>query len=92
MDIGFGFGKNQDQNMEILAKTASLKTLGLPVLVATSRKSTIGNITDKTVDKRAFGTGATVAAGILAGAVMVRVHDIDEMLDIAKICDVLKQI
>lgn len=92
LDIGFGFGKNPEQNMEILAKTASLKTLGLPVLVATSRKSTIGLITDKTVENRAFGTAATVAAGILAGATLVRVHDIDEILDVAKICDVLKQI
>jgi dihydropteroate synthase len=87
IDPGIGFGKTVEQNLELLRNLGSLRELGCPILVGTSRKSFIGKITGKEVDRRLFGTAATVALAIAAGADIVRVHDVEEMIDVVAIAD-----
>lgn len=85
-DIGFGFGKTPAQNMQILAQTGGLRVLGRPLLVATSRKSTLGLITGRDVHEREFATAATTAQAAQVGAALVRVHDVRDNVDVIKIC------
>ena len=85
-DIGFGFGKDALQNMEVLAKAAALRVLGRPLLVAASRKSTLGLLSGRPVGERQFATAATTAAASLAGAALVRVHDVSQAADVLSIC------
>jgi dihydropteroate synthase len=88
LDPGIGFGKNFQQNFEILARLPELAKLGRPVVVGASRKGFIGEaLGGVPSDKRAWGTAATVAASILGGAHIVRVHDVHEMAQVAKITD-----
>ena len=76
LDPGFGFGKSVEQNYEILARLPELDALGLPILVGASRKMFIGKVTGRDVGERLIGTlAANVAAG-LAGAAILRVHDV----------------
>jgi len=87
-DPGFGFGWGEEHNLEMLRRLAELRDLGLPVLIGTSRKSTIGAVLDGApVDKRLAGTAATVAIAIAHGADIVRVHDVAEMRDVARVAD-----
>ncbi|MDD2568096.1 MAG: dihydropteroate synthase [Clostridia bacterium] len=86
-DIGFGFGKNAEQNLYVLRKLKEFWVLGRPLFVGTSRKSTIGKILNKEVDERIFGTAATVAIAVAGGADIVRVHDVAEMADVVKVSD-----
>lgn len=85
-DIGFGFGKDHAQNMEVLARVSALRILGRPLLVAASRKSTLGELTGRPVDQRVVATAATTAAAALSGAALVRVHDVAETRDILRVC------
>lgn len=85
-DIGFGFGKDHVQNMEALARVSALRVLGRPLLVAASRKSTLGELTGRPVDERMVATAATTAAAALSGAALVRVHDIAETRDVLRVC------
>ena len=79
LDPGFGFGKSLEQNLELLARLPELAVLGLPILVGTSRKSFIGKITSRPeAADRLLGTLATNIAAALAGAAIVRVHDVPE--------------
>ena len=87
LDPGIGFGKTADHNLEILSRLGEFKTLGCPLLVGTSRKSTIGRVLDLPPDKRMEGTAATVALSIAAGADMVRVHDVREMTRVCRMTD-----
>jgi dihydropteroate synthase len=88
LDPGIGFGKSYRQNFEILARLLELAKLGHPILVGTSRKAFIGATLDNAApDQRAWGTAATVATGILNGAHIVRVHDVKEMAQVARIAD-----
>jgi len=88
LDPGFGFGWRPEQNLEILHRLHELRDLGLPLLVGTSRKSTIGVVLgDAPVHERSFGTAATVALAIAAGADIVRVHDVREMAQVARVAD-----
>lgn len=94
LDPGVGFGKSFVQNYELLMELPALAKLGYPLLVGTSRKGFIGATLarkDKPVpvDQRIWGTAATVAASILNGAHIVRVHDVPEMVQIARISDAL---
>jgi dihydropteroate synthase len=89
LDPGIGFGKTADHNLEILGALERIVALGFPTLVGTSRKSTIGKLTDKPVTERQFGTAATVALAIAAGVDIVRVHDVAEMADVVKVSDAL---
>ena len=88
VDPGFGFGKTVAQNLELLRRLGDLKALGKPVLLGTSRKSTIGKVLgDAPPPERVFGTVATTAIGILHGADIVRVHDIKENAQAARMAD-----
>ena len=89
VDPGIGFGKNAEQNLEILRRLGEFGTLGRPLLVGTSRKSTIGNVLDLPVDERLEGTAATVALSIAGGADIVRVHDVKEMVRVARMSDAI---
>lgn len=76
IDPGIGFGKTYEQNLKMMRNLSSLKTLGYPILLGTSRKSFIGLTLDLPVDQRLEGTIATTVAGIIQGANMIRVHDV----------------
>jgi dihydropteroate synthase len=89
LDPGIGFGKSVDQNLEIIRNLDRLAGSGFPLMVGTSRKSFIGAILKNPDGNRLWGTGATVAASILAGAHIVRVHDVAPMRDVARVIDAL---
>ena len=94
VDPGIGFGKSFAQNYELLAKLPALAKLGYPLLVGTSRKGFLGatlaqNGKPLSADERIWGTAATVAASILQGAHIVRVHDVEEMVRVARVTDCL---
>ena len=89
VDPGIGFGKTADQNLEVLRRLPELRSLGHPLLVGTSRKSTIGRVLDLPVEERLEGTAATVALSIAGGADMVRVHDVREMVRVARMSDAI---
>jgi len=84
VDPGIGFGKTVRHNLEIMARLREFAALGRPILIGTSRKSTIGKITGKPVHQRLFGTAATIALCIANGAHIVRVHDVAQAVDVAK--------
>ena len=89
LDPGIGFGKTAEHNLALLHSLDRLVKLGFPTLLGTSRKSFIGKLTDKTVDSRAFGTAASVALAVAAGVDMVRVHDVEAMVDVVKVADAI---
>ncbi|MBI2618503.1 MAG: dihydropteroate synthase [Ignavibacteriales bacterium] len=90
VDPGIGFGKTLDHNLALLRNLGQLRTLGYPVLVGPSRKSFIGAVLDLPVDQRLEGTAAAVAACVLRGASIVRVHDVKEMKRVARMADALR--
>jgi len=92
IDPGIGFGKSYSQNYELLAKLPELAKLGYPLMVGTSRKGFLGATLAKNgksapSEARIFATAATVAASILNGAQIVRVHDVAEMAQVARVAD-----
>ena len=88
LDPGIGFGKSWPQNFELLERLPELAKLGFPLLLGTSRKSFIGKILGGAAkEERAWGTAATVTASILGGAHIVRVHDVAEMVQVARVAD-----
>jgi dihydropteroate synthase len=94
LDPGIGFGKSFEQNYDLLAKLPVLANLGYPLMVGTSRKGFLGatlarNGKPLAADQRIWGTAATVAASILQGAHIVRVHDVEEMVQVARVTDCL---
>ena len=89
IDPGIGFGKTADHNLEILWRLDEFKSLGYPLLLGTSRKSTIGHVLGLPADQRLEGTAATVALGIARGADMVRVHDVAQMVRVARMSDAI---
>jgi len=89
LDPGVGFGKTAAQNVEIIVNIRRIASAGFPVLIGTSRKAFIGNITRKPAHDRIFGTCATVAASILHGAHAVRVHDVAAARETADITDII---
>jgi dihydropteroate synthase len=90
VDPGFGFGWTPEQNIEILRRLAELRDLGLPVLIGTSRKSTIGAVLEGApVEGRLFGSAATVALAIANGADIVRVHDVAAMRQVVRVADAI---
>ena len=96
LDPGIGFGKSFAQNYELLAKLPTLVKLGYPLLVGTSRKGFLGATMARDgkslpAEERIWGTAATVAASILQGAHIVRVHDVEEMVQVARVTDCLLQ-
>jgi dihydropteroate synthase len=94
LDPGIGFGKSFAQNYELLANLPELARLGYPLLVGTSRKGFIGATLARNgkplhAERRIWGTAATVAASILQGAHIVRVHDVEEMTQVVRVTDCL---
>jgi len=87
MDPGFGFGWRPEQSLEMLRRLGELRDLGRPLLVGTSRKRAIGAVLGLPVDERREGTAATVALAIANGADIVRVHDVPEMVRVARVSD-----
>ena len=98
VDPGMGFGKSQSQNLELIAKTDQLVAAfpDLPILVGTSRKSFIGKLlADQAgepapADQRAAGTLASVAAAVIGGAHLVRVHHVKPTVECVKVIDAIK--
>ncbi|MFP4466991.1 MAG: dihydropteroate synthase [Candidatus Goldiibacteriota bacterium] len=91
IDPGIGFGKTLKDNYEILKSLREFKKIGRPVMTGVSRKSFIGALLGKKTGDRIFGTAAAVAASILNGADIVRIHDISEMKETAAVCDAVKR-
>ena len=102
IDPGIGFGKTQEQNLEILQDLEQLKILGRPILLGSSRKSFVGWVIDLTPEQRSQevtfvppgdgrleGTAATLAIGIAKGVDIVRVHDVREMARVCKMSDAI---
>src|SRR5271155_624710 len=94
LDPGIGFGKSYSQNYELLQKLPQLAKLGYPLLVGTSRKGFLGATLASggkpaPPEERIWGTAATVTASILNGAHIVRVHDVAEMVQVARVADCL---
>jgi dihydropteroate synthase len=92
LDPGIGFGKSHSQNYELLQKLPQLAALGYPLLIGTSRKGFLGATLARDgkpapAEERIWGTAATVTASILGGANIVRVHDVAEMVQIARVAD-----
>lgn len=90
IDPGFGFGWTEEQNLELLRRLGELRALGRPILVGTSRKSAIGAaLGGKPVGERQWGTAASCAVAIVHGADIIRVHDVREMADVARVADAI---
>ena len=87
VDPGIGFGKTAEHNLLLLRELAQLRILGRPLLLGTSRKSTIGKVLDLPPEERLEGTLATTALGIRAGADIVRVHDVAANRRVARMSD-----
>jgi dihydropteroate synthase len=95
IDPGIGFGKNYSQNFELLARLPEIARLGFPLMIGTSRKSFISQALQSKASasapesSRLWGTAATVVASIMQGVHIVRVHDVAEMVQVARVTDVL---
>jgi dihydropteroate synthase len=87
LDPGFGFGKTPAQNLALLRALPVLRSLGFPILVGTSRKSTLGRVLDLPAGERLEATLATTALAIAGGADIVRVHDVRENARAARMAD-----
>ena len=87
VDPGFGFGKTPEHNLTVLRELGALRALGRPILLGTSRKSTLGRVLDLPVDERLEATLATTAIGIANGADIVRVHDVRANVRAARMSD-----
>ena len=89
LDPGLGFGKSVAQNLELIDRLGEIRSLGYPVLIGPSRKSFIGYTLDLPPDQRLEGTAAAVAVGIVRGADVVRVHDVEAMVRVARMTDAI---
>ncbi|HET9084504.1 MAG TPA: dihydropteroate synthase [Candidatus Limnocylindrales bacterium] len=89
VDPGIGFGKTADHNVTLLRHLDALTALGRPILLGTSRKSTIGRILDLPPDERLEGTLATTALGVASGVDIVRVHDVRANVRAARVADAI---
>src|SRR5262249_1750985 len=84
-----GFGKTLEQNLEIINNLDRLAEMGYPLMVGASRKGFVGKLTSRPESEREFGTAAAVAAAVLKGAHLVRVHDVKDMVDVVRVADAL---
>ncbi len=90
IDPGIGFGTTPEENLILLRRLGELRALGRPILLGTSRKSTIGLVLGGLpASERLEGTAATLALGIAQGADIVRVHDVHEMMRVVKMSDAI---
>lgn len=92
IDIGIGFAKNYEQNIELLRAISQFKLMNFPLLVGTSRKSFIGKILNQDdPKKRVWGTAASCAYAITQGVDILRVHDVAPMYDIVRVTDAISR-
>lgn len=89
LDPGLAFGKTLEQNLELINQLGSLKSLGYPLMVGPSRKSFVGQVLNLPVLERVEGTAATVAIAIARGADIVRVHDVEAIVRVARMTDAI---
>ncbi len=87
LDPGIGFGKTVEQNLTLVNRLSEIKALGFPVLLGPSRKSFIGYTLNLPPEERVEGTAAVCAIGIARGADIIRVHDVEVMVRIARMAD-----
>ncbi len=92
LDPGIGFGKTAEQNLSILKNLERIRIDDYPLLLGVSRKSFIGKITDAEVDRRLMGTAGAVAASIINGADVVRVHDVEAMRDTIAVAHAIRTV
>ncbi|HEY9594355.1 MAG TPA: dihydropteroate synthase, partial [Spirochaetia bacterium] len=92
VDPGIGFGKRIQDNLLIIKELSSLKSLHFPILVGLSRKSFIGEILDRPVEKRLIGTVTANTLAVLNGADIIRVHDVADAVEMVKIIDSVRRI
>jgi len=90
LDPGIGFSKDASHSLEALRRIGEMEALDRPVLVGPSRKSFIGQVLDLPAERRLMGTAAAVAACVLQGAHVVRVHDVREMVEVVRIADAIR--
>ena len=92
LDPGFGFGKTVEQNLDVLRHLGTLRVLGQPIIIGPSRKGTIGRLLGGLpVGDRVEGTAAAVVVSIVQGADMIRVHDVQAMVRVARMTDMLSR-
>jgi len=91
VDPGIGFGKTPEQNLAVLRRLDALRVLGRPILVGTSRKSTIGKVLDLPAGERVEGTLATTALAVARGADIVRIHDVEPNRRAARMADAVER-
>lgn len=89
LDPGIGFGKTVEQSLELLDRLGEIRALGYPLLLGPSRKSFIGYTLDLPPSQRVEGTAAAVAVGIVRGADIIRVHDVTQMVRVARMTDAI---
>ena len=87
IDPGIGFGKTLEQNLAVINHLERFESFELPLMIGTSRKSFIGSLVGQPESDRLFGTAASIALAIVRGAHIVRVHDVREMVEVARITD-----
>jgi dihydropteroate synthase len=90
LDPGIGFSKDAEHSLAALRRLGEMEELDRPVLVGPSRKSFIGAVLDLPVERRLMGTAAAVAACVLQGAHVVRVHDVREMVEVVRVADAIR--
>lgn len=91
VDPGFGFAKNLSHNLELFHRMKELAVIQLPLLVGVSRKSMIGQILDRPVDARLYGSLALAVMALERGAWILRVHDVAETMDAVRIYQAVQQ-
>lgn len=91
VDPGIGFGKTFDHNLEILKELGRFQCLEAPLVVGSSRKAFIGRILGKEAHERDTGSMATVAAAVMNGAHVVRVHNVKQAVETVKVIDAIKR-
>lgn len=87
IDPGIGFGKNLEHNLQIISELYRFKILKRPIMIGVSRKSFIGQILNKDSNERLMGTASSAALSISNGANIIRVHDVKEMAEVARVAD-----
>ncbi|MCK4463498.1 MAG: dihydropteroate synthase [Candidatus Omnitrophica bacterium] len=89
IDPGIGFGKTPEHNLSIIKRLGEFRVLDKPILIGVSRKSFIGTVLNANLDGRLFGTAAACAISIASGANIIRVHDVKEMFEVARMTDAI---
>ena len=90
IDPGLGFAKTTEQNLEILRHLDRFQSFGRPVLLGPSRKSFIGELTEREADQREFGTAAACTQAVLSGVQILRAHEVGAMRDAVRVAEALR--